>query len=77
MLAPAPESLAAGSGGAAEPAAPPRQRQEPAEDLVYLSARVPKALRAEFQHQAIREDRSVRELLQDAVRAYLDQHAGT
>lgn len=42
---------------------------------VYLSARVPRALRDEVQHQAIREGRTAAQIVQDAVRSYLDQHA--
>lgn len=43
----------------------------PAEPMVYLSARVPLTLRAELQHEAIRQGRPVAQLLQDAVRSYL------
>jgi hypothetical protein len=45
--------------------------------LGYLSARVPRMLRDELQHQAIREGRPVAKLLVDAVTAYLDAHSGT
>ena len=44
---------------------------------VYLSARVPRTLRDELQHQAIREGRPVAKLLVDAVTAYLNAHNRT
>ena len=43
------------------------------EELVYLSGRVPRALRDELHIQAIRDGRPVVELLRDAIRFYLDQ----
>lgn len=46
----------------------------PQEELVYLSARVPKSLRTELQLYAVREGVPVVKLVQDAVRAYLDAH---
>jgi hypothetical protein len=60
---------------------PPASEPEPATagpaDLVYLSARVPKALRTALQHQAVHEGRPVAKLLADAVTAYLDVHTRT
>jgi hypothetical protein len=44
---------------------------------VYLSARVPKSLRTELQHEAVRQGRPIANLIQDAVRAYLDVHKST
>lgn len=75
MLTPQPESLVRETSH--QTAAVSTPRVVDAEDAVamkYLSARVPKALRDELQHQAIREDRPVAQLVQDAVRLYLDQH---
>jgi hypothetical protein len=45
------------------------------EDQVRLNADVPKSLRTEVQIQAAREDRSIRELVIDAVREYLSKHS--
>lgn len=45
----------------------------PAEDLVYLSGRVPRPLRDELHIRAIKEGRPVVELLRDAIRGYLDR----
>jgi hypothetical protein len=60
---------------------PAGQEREPATagpvQLVYLSARVPRALRDAIQHQAIREGRPVAKLLADAVTAYLTEHSHT
>jgi len=70
-LVPHPEPLMPATAPAPEPAT-----AGPA-DLVYLSARVPKALRAALQHQAIHEGRSVAKLLADAVNAYLETHKRT
>ncbi len=42
-------------------------------ELVYLSGRVPRALRDELHIRAIREGRPVVELLRDAIRLYLDE----
>ena len=75
MLTPQPESLVREPAQqAAEVSAPRAIDAEDAVAMKYLSARVPKALRDELQHQAIREDRPVAQLVQDAVRLYLDQH---
>lgn len=49
----------------------------PEEELVYLSARVPKSLRTELQLYAVREGVPVVKLVQDAVRAYLDAHVSS
>jgi hypothetical protein len=43
------------------------------EELVYLSGRVPRALRDELHIRAIQEGRPVVDLLRDAIRAYLDR----
>lgn len=73
MLTPQPEpSLVPVPPAAAPDPAPERATSG---ELRYLSGRIPKELRDEFQHQAIREDRPVVQLLQNAVRLYLDQHA--
>ncbi len=53
--------------------APPSATSDSSQ-LVYLSARVPRALRDAIQHQAIREGRPVAKLLIDAVTAYLTEH---
>lgn len=74
MLTPRPEpSLVPVPPAAAAP--DPAPQRAASGELRYLSGRIPKELRDEFQHQAIREDRPVVQLLQDAVRLYLDQHA--
>ena len=44
-----------------------------AEELVYLSGRVPRALRDELHIRAIHDGRPVVELLRDAIRRYLDE----
>ncbi|MCD2192175.1 hypothetical protein LQ327_02045 [Actinomycetospora endophytica] len=44
-----------------------------AEELVYLSGRVPRALRDELHIRAIQEGRPVVDLLRQAIRAYLDR----
>lgn len=48
-----------------------------AEELVYLSGRVPRALRDELHIRAIEEGRPVVDLLRQAIRAYLDRAPGT
>jgi hypothetical protein len=48
-----------------------------AEELVYLSGRVPRALRDELHIRAIEEGRPVVDLLRHAIRAYLDHSPGT
>lgn len=77
MLTPQPEALTRDPGGSPASRSGPAAASADAEAVAmkYLSARVPKELRDELQHQAIREDRPVARLVQDAVRAYLDQHA--
>lgn len=47
------------------------------EELVYLSGRVPRALRDELHIRAIGEGRPVVDLLRDAIRGYLDHAAPT
>lgn len=87
MLSPQPEALVRepSAAPATEPAksspAPAKAEQTTPEaatpetdESVYLSARVPRGLRDELQHQAIRERRPVAQLVQDAVRLYLDQN---
>lgn len=70
----------------AEPAAPERsgRRQHrragaaagaSTEELVYLSGRVPRALRDELHIRAIGEGRPVVDLLRDAIRGYLEHPA--
>lgn len=76
MLTPQPESLVREPTQTAT-AAPPSVEAEDSVAMKYLSARVPKSLRDELQHQAIREDRPVAQLVQDAVRLYLDQTASS
>ena len=75
-LTPCPEPLmpAAPAAAAAPQPAPPAAPSASAQ-LVYLSARVPRALRNAIQHQAIREGRPVAKLLADAVTAYLSEHS--
>jgi hypothetical protein len=77
-LTPCPEPLmpAAPAAAAAPQPAPPAAPSASAQ-LVYLSARVPRALRNAIQHQAIREGRPVAQLLADAVTAYLSEHSPT
>jgi len=77
-LTPCPEPLmpAAPTAAAAQQSAPPAAPSASAQ-LVYLSARVPRALRNAIQHQAIREGRPVAKLLADAVTAYLSEHSPT
>lgn len=73
MLTPQPEAtLVSDPATVSRPAAPAPESAEV--EMRFLSGRVPKELRDRFQHQAIREDRPVVALLQDAVRLYLDQH---
>ncbi|MDL5158777.1 hypothetical protein [Actinomycetospora termitidis] len=74
MLTPSPGSLMpVGDGGPRgrrqHHRAPGAARQE----LVYLSGRVPRALRDELHIRAIEEGRPVVDLLRDAIRGYLDQ----
>ena len=75
-LIPCPEPLmpAAPAAAVAPQPAPPSATSASAQ-LVYLSARVPRALRNAIQHQAIREGRPVAQLLADAVTAYLSEHS--
>jgi hypothetical protein len=47
----------------------------PTEELVYLSGRVPRALRDELHIRAIGEGRPVVDLLRDAIRGYLEHPA--
>ncbi len=49
----------------------------PGEELVYLSGRVPRALRDELHIRAIHDGRPVVELLREAIRAYLDHTPST
>jgi hypothetical protein len=71
-----------GSSGAAR--AGRRQHHRPpgahrgaaTEELVYLSGRVPRALRDELHIRAINEGRPVVDLLRDAIRRYLDRGSG-
>ncbi len=83
MLTPAPESLMATPVQPA-PLQPTGRKaadgdvaEVMAEPEVYLSGRVPKSLRDELRHQAIREGRSTVDLLKDAVTAYLNVHTRT
>lgn len=46
-----------------------------AEELVYLSGRVPRALRDELHIRAIHDGRPVVELLREAIRHYLDERS--
>lgn len=48
-----------------------------AEDLVYLSGRIPRKLRDELHVQAIGEGRPVVELMRDALRGYLNHPWGS
>ncbi|WP_157647115.1 hypothetical protein [Actinomycetospora chiangmaiensis] len=68
MLAPSPSPLMPVD-------AAPRGRRSPRQELVYLSGRVPRALRDELHIRAIEEGRPVVELLRDAIRGYLDAGA--
>ena len=73
MLRPKPEALmSAELAPTPVPARKPRGRVM--EDPVYLSARVERELRDDFQRQAIAERRPVGELLNSAVREYLASH---
>jgi hypothetical protein len=77
-LTPCPEPLMpAAPGAAAAPQPAPPAAPSASAQLVYLSARVPRALRNAIQHQAIREGRPVAKLLADAVTAYLSEHSPT
>ena len=76
-LAPCPEPLMTTAPAATKT---PQRAPQPAPasvQLVYLSARVPRALRDALQHQAIREGRPVAKLLVDAVTDYLTEHTRT
>jgi predicted GNAT superfamily acetyltransferase len=73
MLTPQPEPPLP----ATPPPAPGDVRVSTGDPPVYLSARVPRSLRTQLQHQAITEGRPLAKLVQDAVRAYLDAHTGT
>lgn len=66
MLSPAPAPLMPVAGRRQHRSAPTRQ------ELVYLSGRVPRALRDELHIRAIEEGRPVVDLLRDAIRGYLD-----
>ena len=55
----------------ADPDAGPDNDPAP-EELVYLSGRVPRALRDELHIRAIHDGRPVVELLREAIRGYLD-----
>lgn len=56
----------------------PGNRDRPdSQDLVYLSGRIPRALRDELHVRAIGEGRPVVELMRDALRGYLDRPGGT
>jgi hypothetical protein len=55
--------------------APGAQGGAATEELVYLSGRVPRALRDELHIRAINEGRPVVDLLRDAIRGYLDRGA--
>ncbi len=66
MLTPQPEPLATASAEHT-----PTPTKVVSEEFVYLSGRVPKSLRDELKRRAIDEDRSVADLLADAVRSYL------
>ena len=71
-LTPCPEPLmTAAPAAAVAPQRAPEAATSGSVQLVYLSARVPRALRDALQHQAIREGRPVAKLLADAVTAYL------
>jgi hypothetical protein len=80
-LTPCPEPLMTPSPttAAARPAPQPAHPSTTADSVqwVYLSARVPPALRDAIQHQASREGRPAAKLLIDAVTAYLTEHRPT
>jgi hypothetical protein len=77
-LVPCPEPLITMAPAAAVTRQPAPQPAAPdSVQLVYLSARVPRALRDAIQHQAIREGRPVAKLLADAVTDYLSEHTRT
>jgi hypothetical protein len=77
-LAPCPELLiTTAPADAVTPQPAPQPATPDSVQLVYLSARVPRALRDALQHQAIREGRPVAKLLADAVTDYLAEHTGT
>jgi hypothetical protein len=79
-LAPAPSPLMSVPDDAARPGPKGRRQHhrgpvvgEAVEELVYLSGRVPRALRDELHIRAIHEGRSVVDLLREAIRTYLDR----
>jgi hypothetical protein len=72
-LAPCPEPLMTTAPAATETPQWAPQSAPGLVGLVYLSARVPRALRDALQHQAIREGRPVAKLLADAVTDYLTE----
>ncbi|MFC5064659.1 hypothetical protein [Actinomycetospora atypica] len=72
-LAPSPSPLMSVPDGG-----PAGRRQHhrpgtPRQEQVYLSGRVPRALRDELHIRAIAEGRPVVDLLRDAIRHYLDE----
>ncbi|WP_433803284.1 hypothetical protein [Actinomycetospora sp. CA-084318] len=72
---PEPNSMLAPSPSPLMPTAGRRQHQgsgRTRQELVYLSGRVPRALRDELHIRAIEEGRPVVDLLRDAIRGYLD-----
>ena len=77
--APPPGPLLAGPGTATAGTKGRRQHHRHAvvggtvEELVYLSGRVPRALRDELHTRAIQEGRPVVDLLREAIRTYLDR----
>lgn len=79
MLRAAPEPLMTSGMAApaeAQPARPSSTRKgREIDDPVFLSGRVPRALRDAFQRQAIAERVKVGELLETAVAEYLARHA--
>jgi len=45
------------------------------EDQVRLNADVPRSLRKKVQMQSVKEERSIREVVIDAMEEYLDRHS--
>jgi hypothetical protein len=76
-LAPCPEPLMTAAPAATETPQRAPQSAPGSVGLVYLSARVPRALRDALQHQAICEGRPVAKLLADAVTDYLTERTRT
>jgi len=72
-----------GSGGGSSETTQAGRRQHhrapgtATQELVYLSGRVPRALRDELHIRAIGEGRPVVDLLRDAIRSYLDHTTAT